>query len=281
MKAEGAGQAVAVDYSTATPVSPASSATRPPLTWTLLIEPVGRPGAVNMAIDQALLDAVEARGGLGYLRLYRWHPPCLSFGRNEPALARYDRSEIERLGLDVVRRPTGGRAVWHDAELTYAVAAPVAAFGCLQDSYHAMHERLARALRAMGIEAILASPATRPGPLSDGACFAQPVGGEVLVGGRKVIGSAQVRQRGAFLQHGSILLGGSQDVVARVSRVPSPAANATSLSIALGRQVEFSEVARAITDTWLEDGEAAARGPAAHPPIRPSAFQNPAWTWRR
>ncbi|MBI2403017.1 MAG: lipoate--protein ligase family protein [Gemmatimonadetes bacterium] len=94
-----------------------------------------------MAIDQALLDDVDRRGDLAYLRLYRWNPPCLSFGRNEPALSRYDRAEIERLGVDVVRRPTGGRAVWHDDELTYAVAAPVAAFGCLRDSYRVIHER--------------------------------------------------------------------------------------------------------------------------------------------
>jgi lipoate-protein ligase A len=104
------------------------------LTWQLVTDPVGRPGPENMAIDQALLDEVDRGGEVSYLRLYRWNPPCLSFGRNEPALARYDRAEIERLGLDVVRRPTGGRAVWHDDEVTYAVAAPVAAFGCLRDS---------------------------------------------------------------------------------------------------------------------------------------------------
>ena len=251
------------------------------LTWHLVTDPVGRPGPENMAIDQALLDEVDRGGEVSYLRLYRWNPPCLSFGRNEPALARYDRAEIERLGLDVVRRPTGGRAVWHDDEVTYAVAAPVAAFGCLRDSYQAIHQRLARALRALGLDATLAPAGARPGALSAGACFAQPIGGEVLVRGRKVVGSAQVRQGNAFLQHGSILLGGSQEMVTRVSREGAAAPGAGSLSEALGRRVEFEEVARVLAQAWPEDEEVVRHGRPAHPPIRQSAFSDPSWTWRR
>jgi lipoate-protein ligase A len=236
-----------------------------------------------MAIDQASLDEVERRGNIAYLRLYRWTPPCLSFGRNEPALSRYDRDTIARLGVDVVRRPTGGRAVWHDDEVTYAVAAPVGALGCLRDSYRAIHRRLARALRALGVDAVLASAMRRPGALTAGACFAQPVGGEVLVRGRKVIGSAQVRQGAAFLQHGSILLGGSQDLVARVSRERAPAPNASSLSEALGRRVGFEEVATAIQETWLEPAEAWGRdnATASTAPTASTAFSDPTWTWRR
>jgi lipoate-protein ligase A len=236
-----------------------------------------------MGVDQALLDDVERRGDVAYLRLYRWTPPCLSFGRNEPALARYDRETIARLGLDVVRRPTGGRAVWHDDEVTYAVAAPVDALGCLRDSYRAIHRRLARALRSLGVDAVLAAAARPPGALTAGACFAQPVGGEVLVRGRKVIGSAQVRQGAAFLQHGSILLGGSQELVARVSREHASAANATTLSEALGRRVDFDEVATAIQETWLEHDEAWGRhdATASTAPTASTAFSDPAWTWRR
>jgi lipoate-protein ligase A len=234
-----------------------------------------------MATDQGLLDAVDRGGDVAYLRLYRWDPPCLSFGRNEPALSRYDRAEIERLGLAVVRRPTGGRAVWHDDELTYAVAAPVAAFGCLRDSYYAIHRRLARALRALGLDAVLASAGARPGPLGAGACFAQPVGGEVLVRGRKVVGSAQVRQGNAFLQHGSILLGGSQAMVARVSRNGAAPFGAGSLSLALERRAEFEEIARAIVDTWIEDGEGRHPDPGARPSVSVPAFTDLSWTWRR
>ena len=158
-----------------------------------------------MAIDEALLGSA-ATVGKAVLRLYRWSPPCISFGRNEPAVRRYDRSEIERRGWDVVRRPTGGRAVWHEDEVTYAVAAPISAFGSLQASYCAIHERLASALRMLGVPAELAPKNGRPAELGAGACFASPVGGEVTARGRKVVGSAQVRLGSAFLQHGSILL---------------------------------------------------------------------------
>lgn len=255
----------------------------PLLSWHLFIDPVGRSGADNMAIDQALLDDVATRGdGAAFLRLYRWDPPCLSFGRNEPALVRYDRAAIERLGLDVVRRPTGGRAVWHQHEVTYAVAASVAAFGSLQSSCLAIHQRLTRALRSLGAAAEVATVNGRaPGP-SAGPCFAQPVGGEVLISGRKVVGSAQVRQGAAFLQHGSILLGGSQDLVSQVSRRASAPANATSLSAALGRAVAFQEVTDAVRAAWRADGEDWAPSSSAVLPSGPAAvFTSPTWTWRR
>lgn len=201
-----------------------------------------------MSVDQALLDEA-GRTGASFLRLYRWSPPCLSFGRNEP-VDRYDRVAIERLGIDVVRRPTGGRAVWHDQEVTYAVAAPVAAFGTLRDSYRAIHERLAAALRSMGVSAALApNPGTRF-PLTGGSCFAGVAGGEVVVGGRKLVGSAQVRQGSAFLQHGSILLEGSQDVVSAVRRQPSAVSNHTTVAEILGRPVTFAEVVEVICRTW-------------------------------
>jgi lipoate-protein ligase A len=227
-----------------------------------------------MAIDQALLEAAD-RTGRAFLRLYRWSPPCLSFGRNEPALARYDRAAITRLGLDVVRRPTGGRAVWHEHEATYAVAAPITAFGSLRESYHRIHERLRAALRSLGVEAVIA-PEGPTARRSDrpAACFASAAGGEVLVAGRKVIGSAQVRRGGAFLQHGSILLDGSQDVIRAVSRQPSAVSNETTLAAALGRPVSFEEVAEAIVAAW--DGPST---PSDCPTVRPSDEE--AWTWRR
>src|SRR5438094_4722705 len=140
--------------------------------WELLVDAAGRAGAENMAIDEALLCEAD-QSGRAFLRLYRWSPPCLSFGRHESVTTRYDRAAIARLGLDVVRRPTGGRAVWHEHEVTYAVAAPVAAFGSLRASYRAIHERLAAALRTLGVDAKLAShrpPRSAPGrlvPLSE------------------------------------------------------------------------------------------------------------------
>src|SRR6266545_6012321 len=99
------------------PLPPCPSAR---LTWYLWLD-TPRPGFLNMAIDETLLRLAEVDRS-GFLRLYAWTPACLSFGRHEPALRRYCRDRIEARGIDVVRRPTGGRAVWHDIELTYSVA---------------------------------------------------------------------------------------------------------------------------------------------------------------
>ena len=232
-----------------------------------------------MATDEALLDHAD-RTGVATLRLYSWSPPCLSFGRHEAALRRYNRELIERMGVDVVRRPTGGRAVWHEDEVTYAVAAPIAEFGSLSASYCAIHERLAAALRLLGLAPTLAPQASVPRLDSRGACFAAPVGGEVLIGGKKVVGSAQVRRGRAFLQHGSILLGGSQDTIRSVSREAVPPEGATTLSAALGRSVSFAEVAGAVVQTW-DGGDGVAETSSPLPERLTAAYFDPGWTWRR
>ena len=220
--------------------------------WRLIRDGTGRSGAENMATDVELLQRADATGD-AFLRLYWFDPPCLSFGRNEDTSG-YDRAAIERLGLDVIRRPTGGGSVWHEHELTYAVAAPISTFGSLRAAYRTIHERLAAALRAIGVDAQLAPDrlTARP-PDRRSSCFAKAVGGEVLVAGRKVIGSAQVRRGGAFLQHGSILLGGSQAMVRVVSRQSSVVGNETTLAAVLGRRVSFEEVADAIVAAWGSD----------------------------
>src|SRR5437762_3323309 len=103
------------------------------------------------------------RMGAAFLRLYRFDPACLSLGRNEAA-GGYDRAAIARRGVDVVRRPTGGAAVWHEHELTYAVAAPIATFGGLRRAYQAIHARLATVLGTLGVSPTLAPD--RPAPPS-------------------------------------------------------------------------------------------------------------------
>ena len=185
-----------------------------------------------MAADEALLDRVVRSGG-AFLRLYRWDPPTLSIGRNQ-------RIDVTP-GVPVVRRPTGGKAVWHEAEVTYAVAAPIADFGSLRDAYCQIHTWLVAALRSLGVDASLA-PYRPTVPPSDGpaSCFASPVGGEILVNGRKLVGSAQVRRLQAFLQHGLILLAGQQ---------PESGLE-TTLAAELGRPVSFDEVAQAVIAHW-------------------------------
>lgn len=237
-----------------------------------------------MAVDAGLLDLAEQ--GRALLRVYRWAPPCLSFGRNEPALRRYDRARIQQLGMDTVRRPTGGRAVWHADELTYAVAAPAERFGALREAYRTIHQLLAAALHRLGAPVAFApAPAAIPA-LGSGACFAAPVGGELVLDAGKLVGSAQVRQGTALLQHGSILLGGSQRLVADITAGSPPPLCDSTLSAALGRPVGFDEVALAIRDAALEwqHGwhEVRDDGPlldAARP--HENRFRSPDWTWRR
>lgn len=251
--------------------------------WTLIPPSTPRPGWWQMALDQALLDEAE-RTGEGFLRCYQWEPACLSFGRNESALRRYDRDRIRDLGLATVRRPTGGRAVWHAAECTYAVAAPVDLFGSLTESYAIIHGSIVAVLRRLGAPATLAGSRRTPG-LGTGACFAAAAGGEVLVDGKKVAGSAQLQQGQAFLQHGSILLGGSQRLVAEVTRGAAPPGAETSLTHLLGRKAGFTEVAEALQQTargWPGDWCVASEQRMEELAGRHAGrFQDPEWTWRR
>lgn len=255
--------------------------------WTLVQEEEARPGWYNMAVDMALLE-LSARHAEGFLRLYQWTPHCLSFGRHEPAVKRYDRDTIAALGLDVVRRPTGGRAVWHGRELTYAVTAPTEAFGPLPAAYRTIHQTLRRALADLGADATLAPspPRGRQHRLDAGACFAQPVGGEIMVGGRKVVGSAQMRRGNVFLQHGSILLDDDQRMVARVTRGDPPDGTEAPLNRLLGTPVAAGDLADAIAATarhwtgeWLEDDRGDERAELAA--VHSRRFRSSEWTWRR
>lgn len=164
------------------------------------------PGAMNMAVDAALLEAVARRESMPVLRLYRWSPAALTLGYAQKAAA-VDFVACRRLGIDVVRRPTGGRAVLHDAEVTYAVLSPLrtAVFpGGILDTYRIIAGALREALRSLGLEAEFVPGRERGGEGAEAVCFAAPSSHELLCQGRKMTGSAQKRITGAFLQHGSI-----------------------------------------------------------------------------
>jgi lipoate-protein ligase A len=251
--------------------------------WRLLLDLGGRPGWQNMALDQALL----ARAGHGerWLRLYRWAPHCLSFGRHEPALRRYDRQRIEAQGLSVVRRLTGGRAVWHAEELTYALAAPAQPFGGLRQAYEEIHRMLLAALRRLGVAAEMAPPRVAV-PVDAGSCFAAPVGGEITVGGRKLVGSAQLREGTALLQHGSLLLAGRQTTVQEVTWGAWPPDHAMALADVTGGAPDPAGVAEAVAgaaaERWGGDWERTCPEPAllAEASSHAVRFRSPDWTWR-
>jgi len=178
--------------------------------WRLMIDG-GKRGAVNMARDVAILEAVSTARSLPTLRLYGWNPPCLTLGRHQ-GLEAADLDFCSAEGIDVVRRPTGGRALLHHLELTYAVIAPLGNGPLprpLQDAYRLICQALVRAMRAIGVDASLTDGDVNvllPSPRSAVPCFKAPAGGEVVVGKRKLIGSAMRSHAGTILQHGSILL---------------------------------------------------------------------------
>ena len=250
--------------------------------WELWVDDEPRPGWANMAVDHALLERAD-QSGERWLRLYRWSPFCLSFGRHEPATRRYNASRIAMLGIDTVRRPTGGRAVWHARELTYAVAAPAAGFGSLRTAYLEIHRMLAGALTQLGAQACLAPEGGTPS-LDAGACFAQAVGGEITVGGRKVTGSAQLRMGNALLQHGSILLQDDQAVVRELTAGGSRPEAATS---DVAPWAPWSDVAGAIVNQaqrrwpgrWnrRSDRSSILSGASTHY----ERYRSAAWTWAR
>jgi len=172
------------------------------ISWRLLVDG-DAPGALNMGVDEALL-ATALREGTPSLRFYGWRGPWLSLGYAQP----FDADDARRLqaaGVGWVRRTTGGRAVLHGADLTYAIAAPERLLPAgVRASYGAVADALLAALRGLGVPAERSAPDARAPGRAVFDCFQQPAADEICVAGRKLSGSAQRRLGGAFLQHGSI-----------------------------------------------------------------------------
>jgi lipoyl(octanoyl) transferase len=174
--------------------------------WRLLLD-APADGGWNMAVDEVLLDGVAAGDAPPTLRFYGWSPPCLSLGYFQ-SFEVVDPQGCQARGVEVVRRPTGGRAILHDRELTYAIALPDTTLGGdgVVPSYHRLSLALQDGLRRLRVPATSA-PATTPAGRADGpVCFDRPSAHEILLDGRKLVGSAQVRRRGGVLQHGSIVI---------------------------------------------------------------------------
>jgi lipoate-protein ligase A len=246
--------------------------------WSVL-ESRAADGATNMATDAALLAHARATGE-ATLRLYSWSRPTLSFGRHERTRGRFDADRLRAANVDVVRRPTGGRALLHHREVTYSVTAPVGDAASLRERCDLINARLLRALELLGVTAGPAgarAPTQRPG---SSACFAEPNRGEIVADGRKVIASAQYVEDGAFLQHGSILLHDDQARIAELCLESESPTTAISLSALLARDVSESEVREAVVAAFGEDAELSPAS-AAGPLVDASPFRDTGWTWRR
>jgi lipoyl(octanoyl) transferase len=171
-----------------------------------------RDAASNMALDEALLVMHEAGTTPPTLRVYGWCQPTLSLGYAQNAQQEVDLAACHAQGVAVIRRPTGGRAVLHDQEVTYSVVMPLARDDgphTITEHYRRIGMALAAALQALGLSVHLARPQVRAAstraPASP-ACFAALSRYELSVVGKKIVGSAQKRAQRALLQHGSIPL---------------------------------------------------------------------------
>ena len=237
-----------------------------------------------MALDHALAEVLPP--GEGVLRFYRWSPAPISFGRNEPALGRYDRTVAEQEGLGLVRRPTGGRAVLHAHEVTYCAVLPLRALGGLRSTYLQVNLGLVEGLRRLGACVQIARERVTLKP-DQGPCFQSPSAGEVTLGGRKLVGSAQVRVGATILQHGSIILRGDQSALARVAggrEDPHPPATLDEVTgeIAWADVVkELSEGMRlALGGSWKQ-GAYESRELCAARRLEADRYATESWTWRR
>lgn len=255
--------------------------------WRLLFAPPGR-GAENMARDIALLRRAR-ESGESVFSVYGWSSPTLSFGRNQRAKGCYDPELMRKLGVDVVRRPTGGRALLHNREVTYSVTAQVGPGETLRDSCDRINNILLDGLGRLGVKASVAAPETRATRPTEAPCFATPSRGEVIAGGRKLVGSAQWREDGALLQHGSILIEDDQSMILNFTygsneKVPIP--TPATLADTLGRSPAADEIADALFDAVREREDPGALQ-LDESAVRPfalaelAAFENELWTWRR
>jgi len=217
--------------------------------WRLLLDGPA-DAAWNMAVDEALLDtAIET--GRPTVRLYGFRPAALSLGRSQIAASAHDPRFLREQGIDLVRRPTGGLAVLHEHERTYAVVGPLDREPFREGviaTYRSIARALESGLRTFGVAAVARDRGSAPDPrrpAGGAACFATTMTHEIVVAGRKLVGSAQLRRRRAFLQHGSILLRSDPERLARALGAPVQS-RFTDLEQELGRATDESALDAAL-----------------------------------
>ena len=258
-------------------------------------------GTLNMALDEALMRRA-GRTGEAVFRVYGWSAPTLSLGRNQRARDCYNLDAAAGRGVGFVRRPTGGRALLHHREVTYSVTMPLASAsatgrggggrvgrgGREGSAYDFINDILIAALGRMGV---VAGRAPEPVSLQPGLrpCFDVPAEHEIVVGGRKLVGSAQWRKGGALLQHGSILVRDDQALIEELLKaaLPAPTMAAATLHDVLGRDPTIDEVAEELRRSLADATQAPPRplqlDDAANANLSAlrASYADDAWTWRR
>ena len=209
-----------------------------------------RSGAENMAVDEAMLKAHAAGETPPTLRVYGWRPPAVSLGRFQLVEGSVAAEACRRLGIDVVRRPTGGRAILHtEEEVTFSVVVSAAHLGTtgVMEAYRRLAGGIVGALRSLGLEARLVERAGAAGAAAgDPACFAVKARCDLVVGSSKLVGSAQVQREGVILQQNSLPLRMRVEQWREVFLRPEARPEAVGLWEAAGREIGCEEVARAL-----------------------------------
>jgi lipoyl(octanoyl) transferase len=265
--------------------------------WRIIISQPAH-GAWNMAVDEAILAAIGHNTSLPTLRLYAWDPPCLSLGYAQP-IDDVDLPRLQQRGWEVVRRPTGGRAVLHTDELTYSVIAPLKdprVAGTLLESYNRLAQVLVHALDLLVLPVEIQEHATSPAARNTNpVCFEVPSTYEITVGGKKLVGSAQARRKEGVLQHGSLPLAGDLTRILQVLVFPDETARtraaerlldrATTVESALGRPVGWQEAAGAfrtafgsVFDLDIQPGELSSEERSRAEELVASKYSHPEWT---
>ena len=271
------------------------------ITWRLIKTPPAS-GAWNMAVDEAILQAVGNGHIMPTLRLYSWEPACLSVGYAQP-ISDVDIKQLKHRKWDIVRRLTGGRAILHTDELTYAVVGP-------QDDPHltggvlASYRRLSKALMAallnLGLTVEALPQPQSPGvnnTMKDPVCFEVPSNYEITTNGKKLVGSAQARKRDGVLQHGTLPLFGDLTRITQVLSFPNEhqrqiasdrlLQRATTIESVLHRVVSWDEAAESLITAFkdtlhikLELTELTSQEIENAEKLETEKYAHPSWTER-
>lgn len=224
--------------------------------WRLIYD-CPTPGVHNMAIDEALLTCCS---GQPVLRLYAWEPFCLSLGYGQRS-ADVDLERLAARGWDIVRRPSGGRAILHGDELTYSVILPAGhplTAGGVIPSYRRLSRALLAGLNRMGVAP---ESNTRAGRAESGpVCFEMPSHYEITAAGRKLVGSAQLRREVGVLQHGSLPLCGDIGRICDVLRYPDEMARQVAQQLVRAHATTLQAVLGGAECRWEAAAEAIAEG---------------------
>ncbi|MEI7024703.1 lipoate--protein ligase family protein [Paenibacillus sp. y28] len=210
--------------------------------------------AANMAIDEAILTAHSEGRVPPTVRFYGWNPASLSIGYFQKAREEIDLEALEQKGIGFVRRPTGGRAVLHDQELTYSLIVSENYPGMprsVTEAYRVLSAGLLYGFQRLGLQAEMVSLASEEekqkyGTASSAACFDSPSWYELVVEGRKIAGSAQTRTKGVILQHGSILLDMDVDLLFSLLRIPSDSLKARLKQSFVRKAVAVNDILRGV-----------------------------------